>query len=192
MEAVLLVFGLVFVAELGDKSQLLALSFATRHSLRRVAAGLVLAAMATQTLSVAAGGLLGAAVDGPVVSAIAGVAFLAFAVLTLRAARSASGSDEGERPPRSGRSVVLGVAASVFLAEIGDKTMVVTMALAARQGVVATWLGSVAGFTAAGLVGILLGRTLRGRLSERWLQIGSALLFAVFGIVFLIDAVRSL
>jgi Ca2+/H+ antiporter, TMEM165/GDT1 family len=192
MDAVLLVFGLVFVAELGDKSQLLALSFATRHSLRRVVAGLALAVLATQTLSVAAGGLIGAAIQGPVVSLLSGVLFLVFAGLALRAAMAHDPEDPHPRPRRSARSVVVSVAVSVFVAELGDKTMLMTMALAAREGVVPTWIGSVGGFVAAGLVGILLGRSLRGRVSERVLRVVSALLFATFGVVFLVDALRSM
>jgi Ca2+/H+ antiporter, TMEM165/GDT1 family len=193
MSAVLLVFGLVFVAELGDKSQLLALSFATRHSARRVVAGFLLAVTATQALSVAAGGLLGAVVRGPAVTALAGVVFLAFAAVALRRGLAAgpAAAEQGPGPTRSRGSVVLAVASSVFLAEIGDKTMIVTMALAAREGVVPAFVGSVAGMAAAGLVGILLGRSLQDRVPERVLRLGAAALFATFGVVFLLEALRG-
>jgi Ca2+/H+ antiporter, TMEM165/GDT1 family len=187
MEAVLLVFGLVFVAELGDKSQLLALTMASRHATRRVVAGLVIANVVTQTLSVAAGGLLGTLVHGPAVGVLAGLVFLAFAAVTLLRGEREVEEDDAART-RSAGGVVTTVAASVIVAELGDKTMVVTMALAASQGVVAAWAGSVAGMTAAGLIGVVLGRSLGRWVSPRLLRIGSAVLFAGFGVAFLVAA----
>lgn len=191
MEAVLLVFGLVFVAELGDKSQLIVLSFALRHRMRDVVAGFVLAAVATQTLSVTAGGLLGAVLEGPVMSLLAALIFLGFAVLLIRGAPEEE-AEGGEPPARAvGRSAVLAVAGSVFLGEVGDKTMLVTMALAAREGVVAAWAGSVAAMLCAGLLGAGVGRSVRGRIPDRALTVGAGVLFAVFGALLLVDAVRA-
>jgi Ca2+/H+ antiporter, TMEM165/GDT1 family len=189
MRSALLVLGLVFVAEFGDKSQLVALTFATRHRVGRVVAGVVLANVVTQSLSVAAGGLAGAALEGPWVSAVAGAVFLVFAAVTLL--RGDDEPEDGAAAPVAGAgSVVLAVAGSVLLAELGDKTMFVTMALAAREGIVATWVGSVLGMTAAGLVGIALGRSMADRVPQRALRIGSAALFAAFGAAFLWEALR--
>lgn len=194
MAATLLAFGLVFVAEVGDKSQLLALALAARYGFRRTAAGLVLAATITTTLSVAAGGALGAVLQGPVLAAFAGALFLIFGVLSLREALG--GDDEEDlaeaRPEPGTRSVVLTVATALFVAEMGDKTMIATAALAAQQGLLATWAGALGGFVAAGLVGALLGRGLRGRVSERTLGLVSGVLFAIFGVVFLIEALAAL
>lgn len=194
MTATLLAFGLVFVAEVGDKSQLLALALAARYGFRRTAAGLVLAATVTTTLSVAAGGALGAVLQGPVLAAFAGALFLIFGVLSLREALGGDDEEDlAEAGPEPGtRSVVLTVATALFVAEMGDKTMIATAALAAQQGLVATWAGALGGFIAAGLVGALLGRGLRGRVSERTLGLVSGVLFAIFGVVFLIEALAAL
>lgn len=194
MAATLLAFGLVFVAEVGDKSQLLALALAARYGFRRTAAGLVLAATITTTLSVAAGGALGAVLQGPVLAAFAGVLFLIFGVLSLREALGGDDEEDlDEVGPEPGtRSVVLTVATALFVAEMGDKTMIATAALAAQQGLVATWAGALGGFVLAGLVGALLGRGLRGRVSERTLGLVSGVLFAIFGVVFLIEALAAL
>lgn len=185
-------FGAIFVAEFGDKSQLLVLAFATRYPAGPVVAGVVLAAAVIQGVSVAVGAAVGAALPEQLVAVVAGVAFLAVAAWTLR-------GDDDDAPPelaadaRRGRrgmavGVALMVAGAFILGELGDKTMLATFALAASQGPLATWIGSTAGEVAADLVAVVVGRQLGDRLSPRLVRIGSAALFALAGIVVLIGA----
>lgn len=185
-------FGAIFLAEFGDKSQLLVLAFATRYPAGPVIAGVVLAAALIQGASVAVGAAVGAALPEHFVAIVAGVAFLAVAAWTLR------GEDDQAVPPRPadappslrrvGIGVALTVAGAFILAELGDKTMLATFALAASQGPLATWIGSTAGEVAANLVAVVVGRQLGERLSPRLVRIGSATLFAVAGGVILAAA----
>src|SRR5688572_16581038 len=125
MTAALVAFGVVFVAELGDKSQLLALTLATRYRPVPVLAGLALAAAGLMLLAVAAGAALSAALPTEALSVAAGLAFLVFAALTLRSAEG-DVDDEGVAlgPRQPG---VLTVAGAFAVAELGDKTMLATL-----------------------------------------------------------------
>lgn len=187
LAATALAFGAVFVAEFGDKSQLLILAFATRYPWRPVVVGLVLAATVIQGISVAIGTAVGTALPATVVAIISGIAFLAVAVWTLR-----DEDDDEEQVPDSasqrrvaGMGLVLTVAGAFILGELGDKTMLATFALAATQGALPTWIGSTAGEVAANLVAVVVGRQVGHRLSPRVVRIGSAALFAFAGIVIL-------
>ena len=191
--AAALAFGALFVAEFGAKSQLLILAFATRYPARPVVLGLVLAAAFIQGISVAVGAVVGAALPQTLVAVVSGIAFLAVAAWTLRgdddeddehAARGAGAS--GRR--LAGAGLVLTVAGTFVVGELGDKTMLATFALAASQGALPTWIGSTAGEIAANLVAVVVGRQVGHRLSPRVVRIGSAALFAIAGVVVLIGA----
>ena len=181
--ATALAFGAIFVAEFGDKSQLLILAFATRHAWRPIVAGLVIAAAVVQGISVAIGAAVGAALPETAVGIVAGLAFLGVAAWTLR-----SEDDEEvsvERRPLAGPALVAAVAAAFIAAELGDKTMLATFALAANQGPIPTWIGSTSGEVAANLVAVAVGRKVGGRLSPRAVRLGSAALFASAGVLVL-------
>jgi len=185
LAAVALAFGAIFIAEFGDKSQLLILAFATRYAARPVVLGLVLAAAAIQGVSVAVGAAAGAALPQTAVAIVSGVAFLAVAAWTLRGAHDDNEAlRESARADRqlAGAALVLTVAATFIVSELGDKTMLATFALAASQGALPTWIGSTAGEVAANLVAVAIGRQVGHRLSLRVVRIGSAALFAVAGV----------
>jgi Ca2+/H+ antiporter, TMEM165/GDT1 family len=183
VESLLAALGLVFVAELGDKTQLVALGFGARHRLAPVLTGVVIAYMATNLLSVVVGGLLGATLPTRAIGLAGGVLFLGFAAWTL----ARGDGEEGEEAVRTGdRSVVLSVATAMFVAELGDKTMLATATLAAQGNPVLVWVGATIGIILSGALGVLLGRWFGARLSERATRIGSAVLFALFGLVLLV------
>jgi Ca2+/H+ antiporter, TMEM165/GDT1 family len=181
VESLFIAFGLVFVAELGDKTQLVALSLASRYRPLPVLVGLTLAQAAAQGLAVLVGGLLGAALPTTAISIGAGVLFLGFAVWTLRA-------DDDEGVEVSGRFVVLAVAMAIFIAEMGDKTMLASATLAAQGNPVLVWIGGTAGVVAAGGVAILVGRSLGARLPAHIIRYVAAGLFALFGLALLAEA----
>jgi Ca2+/H+ antiporter, TMEM165/GDT1 family len=187
MDAFLLTLAVVFVAELGDKSQLMAVAAAARHPAPVVLAGIAAAAVAVHGLSVLAGRVLAEALSGPAATAVAGVAFLGFAVWTLRGDDHDAAADPAGR--RSGLAAAAAVAATFFASEIGDKTMLATAALAARQGAVPTWAGATAGMVAADALAIAVGRQLAARLSARTMRLASAAVFAAFGLALVLQAV---
>lgn len=192
MSTLLAALGLVFVAELGDKTQLVALGFGARHRLAPVLAGVVAAYMTTVLLSVTVGGLLGAALPTRALGLGGGALFLAFAAWTLRDrddGDTGGDGDVGVAPVAGTRSIVLSVAGAMFVAELGDKTMLATATLAAQGKPVLVWIGATAGITLAGMLGVLLGRALGARLPERAARTGSAALFAGFGLALIATSV---
>jgi putative Ca2+/H+ antiporter (TMEM165/GDT1 family) len=189
---VVLAFGAVFIAELGDKTQLLILAFATRYRAAPVIAGLVAAALVIQGISVAIGSALGAALPAHAVALVAGAAFLAVAAWTLRVE-----GDEGRREitgnadGRGWLRIAAMVAVAFFVAELGDKSMLATFALASQQGPIPTWIGSTAGEVGANLLAVAVGRQVGTRLSPRAIRIGSAALFAIAGVLLVFGAVAG-
>jgi len=194
--AAALALGAIFVAEFGDKSQLLVLAFATRHAALPVIVGIVVAAAVIQGISVAVGAALGAALPETFISIVAGVAFLAVAAWTLwdrgdEPMEAELAAEAGDNDRQAGSWVVMAavVAGTFVLGELGDKTMLATFALAARQDPLATWLGATAGMVAANLVAVAVGRQAGARLSPRVIRIGSAALFALAGVLVLTGTV---
>lgn len=179
MDAFLLSTAVIFVAELGDKSQLMALTFATRYRFWTVLGAIAGATAVVHLVSVGLGSLLGLALPTRPISIIAGVAFLAFGLWTLRGDHLTEGDEARSR--RSGRSAFWAVAIAFFLAELGDKTMLATVTLATTHGWVGTWIGSTLGMVAADALAIVVGRVLGKRLPERVIAIGAAVLFFLFG-----------
>ena len=177
---------LIFVAELGDRSQLMALTLAARHRASTVLAGITLATALVHLLSVAVGALIGEALPTRLIGVLAGVAFIGFAWWTWR------GDEVGsERSSRSTGSVLLSVTGLFFLAELGDKTMLATVTLAMDHGAVGTWIGSTIGMVAADGLAIALGGVLAARIPARAIRVGATALFVIVGVVMIIGAVRG-
>jgi putative Ca2+/H+ antiporter (TMEM165/GDT1 family) len=179
--AFLLSTAVIFVAELGDKSQLMALTFATRFTARHVLIGITVATAVVHLGSVAIGAAIGTALPTDAIAVIAGLSFLAFAAWTLRGDHL--DEEEAAKATRTARSAVIAVGVAFFLAELGDKTMLATVALATREGWLGTWLGSTVGMVAADALAIGLGALLGRHLPERVIKYGAAAAFVVFGLL---------
>lgn len=180
----------VFVAELGDKSQLMALAFATRYRALPVLVGITIATSLVHLVSVAVGHGLGAALPTDWIGLAAGIAFVGFGAWTLR---GDSLSPRDEANARRGRgSAVAAVTVTFFLAELGDKTMLATITLATQHGWFGVWVGSTLGMVAADALAILAGRRLGRLLPERAVQLGAAALFFLFGAWITVDAAGRL
>jgi putative Ca2+/H+ antiporter (TMEM165/GDT1 family) len=189
LEAFFISFGVIFVAELGDKSQLMALAFATRYKAWPVLIGITIATAFTHLLSVAIGGALGASLPTRQIGIAAAIAFVFFGIWTLRGDELSEGDER--RATQSTRSVLVAVTTVFFLAELGDKTMLATVTLATREGIFGTWLGSTLGMVVADALAIVVGRAMGKRLPERTIRIGAAVSFFVFAVVLFVDAIRK-
>jgi putative Ca2+/H+ antiporter (TMEM165/GDT1 family) len=188
--AVLLSFGVIFVAELGDKSQLMALAFATRYRAVPVLIGITIATAVVHLVSVAIGAGLGAALPTNWITLVAGIAFFGFAAWTVRGDQLSG--DEAGKVNRSVRSAVIAASAAFFLAELGDKTMLATITLATTEGLVGTWIGSTIGMVAADALAILVGQQLAKRVPEKVIRYVAAGSFVVFGVLLVAEALREL
>lgn len=185
MEAFLISTGIVALAEIGDKTQLLAFVLAARF--RRplpIIAGILAATLANHALAGALGAWITSLVAPEAMRWILGGSFIGMALWTLKPDRF----DEGAAgPARSG--VFATTCLAFFLAEMGDKTQVATVALAAQyQTVLAVVVGTTLGMMIANVPAVLLGERIAQRMPVRLVHGVAAALFALLGVATLAGA----
>jgi putative Ca2+/H+ antiporter (TMEM165/GDT1 family) len=179
VEAFLISAGIVALGEMGDKTQLLALMLAARfRSPAPIIAGILVATLANHAIAGYLGSLVRSWLSPDVLRWVVAVSFFAVAVWALKP----DTLDAEVRAPAS-RWGVFGVTlVAFFLAEIGDKTQVATMVLAARfDSLAAVVLGTTCGMLAADVPVVLIGKAAAGRIPFRAVRIAAALLSAALG-----------
>jgi len=182
-------FGLVFLAEVGDKTQLLSMGFGARYPMRTVMIGLTLGFATAGAFAALVGGLLGAALPAKPIAIVGGILFLLFALVTLRGVgRSGVTVEEEMEHVVNTRNVVLSIALTIVLGELGDKTQLTTATLAARSNPVAVWIGATGGEVLAASIGAFFGSKIGARVKPDVVKIASAVLFALFGVLLLVTA----
>ena len=181
MEAFLVSTGIVALAEMGDKTQLLALVLAARYRGRHTAVilGILVATLVNHGLAAEVGSWLTQAIGARAMRWIVGLSFLAMAAWILVPDKPGDDTGRAERFGAFGTTVV-----SFFLVEMGDKTQIATVALAARYGsVVAVVAGTTLGMMLANVPAVWLGERLLRRVPVRLVHIVAAVLFAVLGVI---------
>lgn len=192
MQDALVAFGLVALAELGDKSMLLAVAFAARYRATAVLAGIAVAAAVMLGVAAGLGAAAGAALPTRWITLSGGLLFVAFGVLTFRdTLRGGADSDDEGADEVRGRSVLLGVALAFLAAEFGDKTMLATATLAASRAPLATWLGATVGMWSASATAVALTRLVGRRVPQRTVRLVAAALFLVVGAVLVVEGVLA-
>lgn len=185
MNALLISTGVVALAEIGDKTQLLALVLAARF--RRpvpIIIGILVATLANHALAGAVGTWLTRTVGMDTLRWILGFSFLAMALWMLIPDRIDATGEEGGRWGAFATTLV-----AFFFAEMGDKTQIATIALAARyDAFVAVVAGTTLGMMIANVPAVLVGDAVAHRLPVRAVHAVAALLFAALGIVVLAGA----
>jgi Ca2+/H+ antiporter, TMEM165/GDT1 family len=189
LTAILISLVVVFVAELGDKSQLITMTYSLRHRWWVVLSGVGLAAMLVHGLSVAIGHFLGLTLPERPIAFAGAIAFLLFAVWTWREGRR---DDDEEVRVAEPRFVLFAIISSFVLAELGDKTMLATVALASDHNWAGVWIGATAGMVLADGVAIAVGAWAHKRLPERFLHGMASVLFLLFGLWLLFDGALGL
>lgn len=202
---------LIALAELGDKTQLLALCLAAKYRTSQVLVGILGATLLVHLLSTAVGEVAGSLVPELWLRLATGALFVAFGLWTLRG----DGAEESRETGRYGPVLATGIA--FFLAELGDKTQIMTMSVAADPSAalrtlgalgaplsgiasaersaggtfVGVWLGSTAGMMLADGLAILVGSALGRRLPERLITRVAGAFFILFGVAAFATAVAS-
>jgi Ca2+/H+ antiporter, TMEM165/GDT1 family len=185
--AALVSLGVVFLAELGDKSQLMTMTYALRHRWWVVLSGVAIASFLVHGLSVTIGHFVGLTLPARPIAFVAAIAFLLFAAWTWRGSRGGDEDDDAAVATPEPRFVIFAVISSFVLAELGDKTMLATVALASDHNWAGVWIGATVGMVLADGVAIAVGRILHRRLPERFLHGMAAVLFLLFGLWLLFD-----
>ncbi len=178
-------FLLIFIAEMGDKSQLLAMAFATRYPIRKVMLGILIGAIFNNALAVLLGSLVSTFLPMKTIHIIAGFVFIIFALWTLKPEED---DDESEKKFKLKLGPLLTVAIAYFVGEFGDKTQLTAITLASQSNFpFAVLVGTVIGMFSTGGIGILIGRKLGDKLPEPAIRLASSAVFLFFGITRLID-----
>ena len=185
LSAALVSLGVVFVAELGDKSQLMTMTYALRHRWWVVLSGVAIAAFLVHGLSVTIGHFVGVTLPARPIAFAAAIAFLLFAAWTWHDSRK--DADDEDVTVAEPRYVIFAVISSFVLAELGDKTMLATVALASDYDWAGVWAGATVGMVLADGVAIAVGVLLHERLPEKFLHGMAAVLFLLFGLWLLFD-----
>ncbi|KJS17244.1 MAG: hypothetical protein VR69_05815 [Peptococcaceae bacterium BRH_c4b] len=170
---------MVVLAEMGDKTQLLAMAMATRFPAKSVLIGVFLATVLNHALAVAVGNYLGTTLNMGVIQMIASGSFILFGLWTIR-----GDSLNGEDKRKAVWGPVVTVSIAFFFAEMGDKTQLATIALAAKYNApLATLMGTTTGMLIADALGIYIGVVAGKKIPERIVKWASAIIFIAFGYI---------
>jgi putative Ca2+/H+ antiporter (TMEM165/GDT1 family) len=202
---------LITLAELGDKTQLLALALAAKYKASQVLLGIFVATLAVHLFSTLAGGLIGNLIPAIWLSVVSGLLFIGFGIWTLR---GDADQDADEATAKSKYGPIVTTAIAFFLAELGDKTQIMTMTIAAdpaavlrafgsvgpsisrflagmgldpssltpQQSFWGVWMGSTFGMMIADGLAIIVGTVMGKNLPERTITRVSGVIFILFGL----------
>ena len=185
------VFLTEFIAEMGDKTQLMLIALTSKYKLRDIIFGTAAAILVLNGLAVLAGGLVSEFIPGWLIKIIAALAFLYFAASTL------AGSDDDEEEEGNGRSKIrfapFAVFCTFFVAELGDKTQLTAITFGANEGMssaLIVWIGCSLGLFLADILGMLLGYLLKSKTPEGLLNTLAFAIFSVFGVFTLYQGLK--
>jgi putative Ca2+/H+ antiporter (TMEM165/GDT1 family) len=189
VRTVLTTFGVIFLAELPDKTAIATAVLATRYRAISVVLGAWLAFLVQTLVAVTAGGLLTLLPEKPIRVA-AGIGFLVFAFLALRRdPEEEELEEEREVARRAQRSGWLSSFLVVFAAEWGDLTQLATAALAAQtREPIAVGIGALVGLCLVTLIAVAAGNVLTRYVAQRTLEVASGVVFALVGVLVIISA----
>lgn len=171
---------LVFLAEMGDKTQFATIALATRYSTRLVLAALTVSTLVAHLGSVYLGRAVHLFLPPHAIDVAAGLAFIGFGIWTLRPDKNQD--DDTQQPSRFGPFLAMTI--TFFITEIGDKTMLATVAIGAQYtNVFAVWIGSTLGNVCADWLAITVGKSIMARLPDRMIRPTAATIFLLTGVV---------
>jgi putative Ca2+/H+ antiporter (TMEM165/GDT1 family) len=183
---ILSAFLLILVAELGDKTQLSVISLSSSYKWQHVFAGSMLAFLAVNGVSIAVGGPLLAIVPLRYVQIISGSVFVIFGIIPLL--RKEKSSEVRVNKPRS-TIPLLASFSLIALMELGDKTQIITITLAAQSSPIPVLVGMVSAFALLTGAAVFIGAKLLSRLPMKWLKIATSTLFIVLGAISILSGI---
>lgn len=179
MVAFLASFIFVLLAEMGDKTQLLAMAFAVKYSAYKVLLAVFLATILNHSLAVIAGQFLTTVIPLDIISFIAALSFILFGLWTIRGDKLEA---KNKKESKFGPVVTVGIA--FFLTEMGDKTQLATISLAVEyRNMFAVLMGTTLAMVAADAIGIIVGIVMRRHIPEKAIKWFSAIIFVLFGLI---------
>ena len=171
-----------FIAEMGDKTQLMLVALTSRFKLHDIIIGTAAAILVLNGLAVLLGGLVSEIIPTWLIRLVAAFAFLFFAITSLK------GDDDEEEAKEENvsRFAPLTIFCTFFVAELGDKTQLTAITFGANEGMnaaVTVWLACSIGLFAADILGMLIGYLLKSKAPEGILNTVAFFIFSIFGIL---------
>lgn len=186
----LTVLATIFIAEMGDKTQLLLVAMAGKYKIPHILAGTWLATAVLNLMAVGVGAALGSYLDMRIIKMAAAFAFFWFAYSTVRG----EDKDEEESEIKHRFGPIIGIFISFFIGELGDKTQLSAITLAAAytshrfSNACYVFLGCTLGLILADLIGLIVGVFLKSKMPAGILNNLSFVIFAFFGVASLREA----
>lgn len=170
-------FMIIMIAEMGDKTQLLAMTFATKYSVKKVLLGVGIGSALNHGLAILFGTLLARYIDLNSLQILGGVMFLIFGLWGLRVEDE---EEEGETKEKYGP--ILTVALAFFIGELGDKTQLAAMTISTYANFAVFILaGTVLGMVFTSSIGIFVGVKIGDKVPELYIKLVSSIIFLIFG-----------
>lgn len=192
----LIAFILVFISELGDKTQLLVLSFSAKLKVKTILLGVALGSFLSHGIAILFGGFLGNIENLTfqyVLKIVTYLSFIVFGIITLVNSKNSgeTSTDNTKRNLKSSFSYILFIALTIAIGELGDKTFLASIGLGIEYSAYKILLicGAVMGMVVSDLIAIVFGKMLASRIPESLMQKLSGILFLIFGIVCLLNFV---
>jgi len=183
-------FLLVVLAEMGDKTQLVAMSFASRYNPFKVLLAIFIAIIANFAIVIAIGELLTTVVPLDLISLSASISFIGFGLWTVRDATK--GDVKGENVKISRFGVIATVGLTFFIAEFGDKTQLTTLSIAAQyNNPISVLSGATLAMLVADGLGIIIGVILCKHIPQRAIKWFSATIFVIFGLAGIYEVIST-
>ncbi|BAH08079.1 TMEM165/GDT1 family protein [Clostridium kluyveri] len=168
---------LVVIAEMGDKTQLLAMAMASKYKIKEVLSGVLIATIFNHGLAVAVGSYLSSLISMKIVNIAAAISFLIFGLWTLRGDKI-----DGENSNRSRFGPIVTVIIAFFLAEMGDKTQLMTITISAKGNEpILTFIGTTLGMIIADGIGIIGGAWIYKHIPDKYIKWAAGGIFIFFG-----------
>lgn len=169
---------LIFIAELGDKTQIMAMSFATKYKVRDILVGVGLGVLVNHGIAVFIGSYAQNFIPIEFIQMLAAILFIVFGYTSLKVE-----DDNCDDSKSIIKSAIITVALAFFLGEMGDKTQLTAMALAIDGNPIFTLLGTTTGMILTSGVGIIVGMYFGKHIPEKWLKLFSGMVFVILGIL---------
>lgn len=169
-------FFLIFVAEMGDKTQIIAMTFATQYKIREVILGVIIGVFFNHGLAIILGRYLSTLIPMDFLQIIAGFMFIIFGILALQ------DDDVKEDEKKKSYGPILTVALAFFVGELGDKTQLTAMTLSAEGSYpIFILVGTILGMVATSSLGIFVGSKIGNKVPDLYIKIVSSIVFIFFG-----------
>ncbi len=186
VEAFLMVFFIILIAELGDKTQLLVMALASRFKMKDVILGVGAALFVLNLMAVGLGHYLNTKLPLDLISVVAAYLFVAFGLWTLKPSHDDEEAKTGKLPP------LIAIALGFFIAELGDKTQITAFAMSAKYGQpLWVFLGAFFGMVVADSLGIIVAVFLGKKIPQDKMALASAWIFVLFGVIGIMNGYKT-